>query len=55
MLAPLTRFLIDEYGSWRGAIVILAGLILNMYDSFVSLLIAAIFFFTGLAETIQGT
>ena len=30
VFAPLTQHLVEEYGGWRGAAVILAGLFLNM-------------------------
>ena len=30
LFAPITQFLIDEFGGWRGATVILAGVFLNM-------------------------
>ena len=30
VFAPLTQYLIEEYGSWRGASLILAGIFLNM-------------------------
>ena len=30
LIAPLTETLVREYGGWRGATVVLAGLVLNM-------------------------
>ena len=30
LFAPLTQWLMDSYGGWRGACIILAGIFLNM-------------------------